>query len=334
MIKHLIDGDEFGPDFVKNVLDDAILFKNNNTIIPQLSGKILSLLFFNKSLRTRFSFLSGISKLGATAISENIDSIYGLEYGDNVIMNDKNPEHIKDMMSVLSRYSDIICLRDSLLSKSENICLREMKNNIYDDTNIKNIASYSKKPIINMESDAAHPMQGFADAMTMIEKLGSLKNKKICLTWVPHVKKLPIATPQSQLLMPAILGADVVLACPKDCILSDRYINKYKNHANSFKITHIQDEGIQDADVVIAKSWSSIENNELDPYSDEMKRWILNAKKMELTNKDSGYFTHCMPIRRNVEVDDDVIDGSKSIMLDVAENRMWVQMAVINLMLK
>lgn len=334
MIKHLIDGDEFGYEFVQKVLHDAILFKNDNTKIPKLNNKILSLLFFNKSLRTRFSFLSGISKLGATAISENLDSIYGLEHGDNVVMNGKNPEHIKDMMLVLSRYSDIICIRDSLLSKSENIDLRQIKKNICDDSNIRKIATYSKKPIINMESDAAHPMQGFADIMTMIEKFGSLKNKKVCLTWVPHIKKLPIATPQSQLLMPAILGADIVLACPKECILSERYLAKYKKYANSFKITHIQSEGIKDADVVIAKSWSSIENNEFDPYSDEMKKWILDEEKMKFTNKNNGYFTHCMPIRRNVEVSDGVIDGSKSMMIDAAENRMWVQMSVINLMLQ
>jgi N-acetylornithine carbamoyltransferase len=332
-MKHLIDGDEFGIDFVKEVINNAISFKKNKKSIPNHYGKVISLMFFNKSLRTRFSFISGIFRMGATPICENLDGIYSLEKNIGAVMNQDNPEHIKDMMAVISRYSDIICIRDSLLSKG-GVIDKFNKEDIVSDKNIREMASYSEKIIINMESDSAHPMQGMADAMTMMEKATSIKKKKICLTWTPHIKKLPIATPQSQLLMPAMLGADITLACPKGCELSDVYMEKIKNYANSFTICNNQEDGIEDADFVIGKSWSSLTDDNFSPYSSENQKWMLDQNKMNLAKKDLGYFSHCMPIRRNVEVSDDVIDGKKSIMLDVAENRMWLQMAVIDKLLK
>ena len=328
MVMHYLCGDEFGGGFVESVVREAVLFKTGRVGVPQYPGKVVGLLFFNKSFRTRFSFISAVAKLGVSVVSEDVGKMYGLEYDEGVVMNGDRPEHVRDMMAVLSRYVDVIGIRNSSLSRGDNV---GVVDDIAGDVLMKKFASYATKPVVNMESEAAHPMQGLADVMAMYERFGDLRGKKVCVTWVPHVKKLPVATPQSQLLMPALMGADVVLTHPMGFELTDDCLAKVKAHAGSFSVSCDQEEGLRGADVVVAKSWASLSGVSDGEFSTMHSDWMLSGEKMKVTN--NGCFSHCMPIRRNVEVTDEVIDSDRSMMLDVAENRLWVQVAVLNRLL-
>lgn len=336
-MKHYIVGDEFGVDFVKKVIDDAIEMKKDTSKIPNLSGKSALFLFFNKSLRTRLSFSYGAQKMGMNTMCEDIDGMYAFETKDVEKMNGDKPEHVKEAAKVMSRYVDLIGIRNSAFiggndGKGVNI------ESLLADEFINTFAKYSRSPIVNMESDMYHPMQGLADVMTIKEKLKTLEGKKIVVTWVPHIKHLPIATPQSQLLTPAIMGANVVLACPNGFELSEHCMSKVEKYAGSCKVENNQEEALKNADVVIAKSWLSLKSLENgfkvfgDDYYNAHASWMLDSKKMSLTN--NALFMHCLPMRRGVEVTNEVVDSNNSVIIDEAENRMWAQMSLMDSLLK
>ena len=356
MNKNFIIGDEFGVDFIKKVISDAILFKNDIIKIPKHDKSAL-FLFFNKSLRTRMSFMFAAQQMGMQTVCEDILNLYSFEM-ENVPMNSDKPEHIKDAARVMSRYADVIGIRNSCFIGGGKLPKNSSVEDVISDKFINIFAKYATSPVINMESDAYHPMQGLALIMSIFEKIPTtsgfesqfseyneferkfdeFKTKKIVLTYAPHTKHLPIATPQSQLLAPAMMGSNVILTCPKGFELSDVCLEKVCKYASSFKIIHNQDEALQGADFVIAKSWLSIDNltngnlEESDIYYEKYKNWQLTESKMNLTN--NALFSHCLPVRRDVEVTSSVLDSKNSMIIDEAENRMWVQMSLINSLFK
>lgn len=295
---------------------------------PALAGKSVALLFFNPSLRTRVTMELAVQRLGGTAMTLNVGAdSWSLEHRDGAIMNAGKTEHIKDAAKVLSRYVSAIGVR----------CFPTMEHPEEDlaDAVITSFKRHATVPVINLESAMHHPCQALADAMTIIEKRGSVKGQRVVLTWAPHPKALPTAVPNSFLLMSAQLGADVVLCHPKEFPLPGRVVETAARLADRtgriFRIVDNQPEAFVGAQVVYAKSWGSVAY--YGKWSEETRVrtnyavWQIDDAKMRAT-KDA-IFLHCLPVRRNVEVADGVLDGPRSVVYDEAENRLWVQMALL-----
>lgn len=335
-MKHFITGLEFSKEELQQIINLAIDFKNGKNI-PDLKGKILTAIFSNPSLRTRLSFESGMKKLNGDVNILNSSDSWEFEYEDAVVMNGSKQEHIKEAAKVISRYTDLIALRKSdLMTKGSFAAVSDSWEQLKKDEGINQLAKYADKPVINMESNMFHPCQAMADMMTIQEKLGIFKNKKYLLTWAPHPKALPLATPHSQMLLPAIMGMDVTVACPEGFELDSDVVDLAKNRGGKIIYQHDQKKAFEDADIVVAKSWASLKYfgkwEEESEYRKKFMNWTVDSQKMSLTN--NAFFMHCLPVRRNVVVTDEVLDRKNSIVIDEAENRMWVQMAIITKLLE
>lgn len=339
MKSNFITGAELELSEQQKIIDLAISYKKKKDL-PNYAGKILTLLFANPSLRTHLSFESGMKKMGGGVNTLQLAGSWQFEYRDGAIMNGNTQEHIKEAAAVISRYSDIIGLRNSQLITTASTHNQSSKwEDLRKDEAINQLAAYATKPVINMESNMYHPCQSMADMMTMQENLGKVKKEKYVLTWVPHIKALPLATPHSQFLTPSIFGMDVVLAMPEGFSLDEEVMavakEKSKQAGGSITISHNQKEALKDAKVIVAKSWASLkyfgEWEKESAYRKQFEDWIIDEEKMKITN--NAIFMHCLPLRRNVEVSDSVLDGPASKIIDEAENRMWVQMAIISYIL-
>ena len=340
-MKHFIDGTELTDTEIQNVVKTALAWKKDPTKVAEIKNKIATLLFSNPSLRTRLSFESGIKKLKGNVNIIDLGSAWNLEYNTGTVMNTDAQEHIKEAAKVVSRYSNILGLRNSaLMTKTQTNQNSTTYRDMAADTPIRNFAKYATVPVINMESNMHHPCQGLADVVTMQEALGTTKNKKYVLTWAPHPKALPLATPHSQLLLPSRFGLDITLVHPPGFDLDPEIIKKSKNYAESsggsLTQTNNQETAFQDADIIMAKSWASQANfGDWTAESTHRKKyldWQITEEKMKKTKK--AKFCHCLPVRRNVVVSDKVLDSTSSIVIDQAENRMWAQMALIEFLLK
>ena len=242
---------------------------------------------------------------------------------------------------MISKYSDAIAIRSSdlITSNSESVQVSSW-DKLKQDTVLKSFMKYSQVPVINMESNVYHPCQELGDAMTIKEKLGNPKKKKYVLTWVYHPKALPMATPNSQLLSACDLGMNVVVVHPKGWELDKGILKvmeqKAKKAGGNFQVSHSQKEAFKEADVICVKSWGALKfygNWEKEKkIREQHKDWIVTQEKMVKTN--NAIFMHCLPVRRNVEVTDEVIDSKNSVVIDEAENRMWAQMAILRSLIK
>lgn len=284
-----------------------------------LSGKSICMFFYNPSTRTRNSTEVAAYQLGMHPTFNSIkDSWIG--YGS---------ESIKDTANVLARYYDAIGIRIFPVSV----------NWIYKQGNkiLRDFAHYSQIPIISFEDDQFHPLQAITDIFTIQEKLKTIKNKKIVISWAYHPKPLPISVPNSILLISTRFGMDVTLTHPKHYELDEEILNMARKNAldsgGSLTCSNNIKEGYENADVVYIKSWGSLkhygdakEEKKLRlPYRDS---WRINTKYLELT-KNESILMHCLPIRRNIVADDEVVDGSHSIVYDQAENRLYTIKALL-----
>jgi len=281
-----------------------------------LDGKSVALVFFNPSLRTRVSFEVGIAELGGQAVTMSVGSeSWSLEYKENAVMDQDKTEHIKDAAQVLSRYVDAIAVRSfpGLKSYDEDMA----------DPVIGAFRKYSKVPVINMESALWHPCQAMADALTTQEKLGKIKGKKVTLTWAYHPKALPMAVGNSFAAIMSQLGADLTIAHPPEFALPEAFL---RSLPRAPRIVHSKDEGLDGAQVVYAKSWGGASYygkwEEEKKVREGLKSWICDSVPKGAT------FMHCLPVRRNVEVADAVLDASA--IYDEAENRLHVQKAILS----
>jgi len=281
-----------------------------------LDGKSVALVFFNPSLRTRVSFEVGIAELGGQAVTMSVGSeSWSLEYKENAVMDQDKTEHIKDAAQVLSRYVDAIAVRSfpGLKSYDEDMA----------DPVIGAFRKYSKVPVINMESALWHPCQAMADALTTQEKLGKIKGKKVTLTWAYHPKALPMAVGNSFAAIMSQLGADLTIAHPPEFALPESFL---KSLPRAPRIVRSKEEGLDGAQIVYAKSWGGASYygkwEEEKKVREGLKSWICDSVPKGAT------FMHCLPVRRNVEVADAVLDASA--IYDEAENRLHVQKAILS----
>ncbi len=336
-IKHFYNTADFNRVDILNLVNLALDIKTGKQT-KYLSGKSLAMLFFNPSLRTRISFAVAMQRLGGLAFDIPIKEggSYTFEFEDGVVMDKTTIEHVKEAACVLSRFCDCLAIRASdLITSSKDSVAVPSWQDMKKDKVIKSFMKYAGVPVINMESNVFHPCQGLGDALTIKEKLGATLGKKYVLTWVYHPKALPMATPNSEILSACDLGMNVVVTHPKGWELDTEIIQTMEKRAQksggSISYTNDMEIGLQDASIVCAKSWGSLKYygnwDEETKLRNGLKHWIVDREKMNLTN--NAYFMHCLPVRRNVEATDEVIDSKNSIVIDQAENRLWVQMAIL-----
>jgi N-acetylornithine carbamoyltransferase len=337
--KHFYNTADFSQKEINYLIDLALKMKKGQ-FKKSFPNKSLAMLFFNPSLRTRLSFTIAMQKLGGLAVDFPIKGGYTFEYSIGKVMDKDTIEHVKDAAKVISRYCNLIAVRSSELitSGSESVKVSSWSE-LKKDKTIKSFMKYADVPVINMESNVYHPCQGLGDAITIKEELGKTKKKKYVMTWVYHPKALPMATPNSQILSACDLGMDVTVAHPKGWELDSEILKtmdqRAKNSGGNFQISNSQNEACKEASVVCAKSWGALKYygnwEEEKKIREQHKDWIVNKEKMNMTNK--AIFMHCLPVRRNVEVTDEVIDSKNSVVINEAENRMWAQMAIIKSLL-
>jgi len=289
----------------------------------------LALMFFNPSLRTRTSMELAGAQLGAhvTTLSPG-QGTWHFSFEDGAVMDGKEAEHIREAVGVLSRYYDAIGVR-VFASLSDYKKDRE-------EQLINTFADASTVPVINLESAFYHPCQALADASTIATHFnGDVKNRRFVLFWAYHPRALPMAVPNSALLMAARCGMDVTIARPDVYALDPSVMDLARNYAASHGTTVTEsndpNEALAGADVVYAKAWGGplvyTDPEEEAKTRNRLKEWRITRNLMALTNR--GTFMHCLPVRRNVVVDDDVLDGQNAIHLLQAEYRLYAQKAIL-----
>ena len=311
-----------------DLLDLAEDFKGRRNKSRPLEGRSVALVFFDPSLRTRASMEIAVYELGGNPVTLDIGKgTWNLEHREGVIMDGNKTEHIKEAARVLSRYVSAIGVR----------AFPEM--NDYDedmlDPVVKGFAKYADVPILNMESSRYHPFQALADIMTIREKLGSLTGQKAVLSWAYHPKPLPMAVPISFALITAQFGLDLTIACPPEYDLGDEIMEEISSAADKsggkVSVTRSLMEAAEGGRIIYAKSWGGKSfygrSDEDVETRHQYQKWRIDKNVMKVT--ENGYFMHCLPVRRNVVVTDEVLDGLQNAAIDEAENRLHAQKAVL-----
>ena len=300
---------------IPGLINSALNFKKFPLAQPTLGkGKRIGLIFLNPSMRTRLSTQIAAQNLGMEAIVFNASQDgWTLEFEEGAIMNGTTSEHIKDAAPILGNYFDILGVRTfpSLKNREED----------YAENIMNGFVKYSGIPVISLESATVHPLQSLTDVITISEHL-PVKDKvkpKIVLTWAPHVKPLPQCVANSFSEWVNAWGdAEFVIANPAGYDLD-------KNFTKDAAVFNTQEEALKDADFVYVKNWSNYNDyGKIIPVSED---WMLTNKKLEITN--NAKVMHCLPVRRNVELSDEVLDGAHSIVTEEAGNRVWAAQAVL-----
>ncbi|PQJ34108.1 acetylornithine carbamoyltransferase [Salinibacter sp. 10B] len=329
-LRHVLHASELDDSVWRSVLDSAVSYKENDTRTNSADGKTIGLLFFNPSLRTRTSMEVAAAHLGAdsTTLTPG-EGTWNLAWEDGAVMDGDAAEHVREAIGVLSRYHDALGVRvfasgtDYEADKSDEL--------------IRRVAEVATVPVINLESAWAHPCQAVSDASLLTDRFdGDPSGKDFVLTWTYHPKALPMAVPNSTVKMAARCGMNVTVARPESHALDDGVMEAAQSladpHGATVSATDDLDAAVKDADVVYAKSWGG-------PlvYTDPEKEaeirtssrdWRVTADRMARTT--DGAFMHCLPVRRNVVVDDAVMDGSHAVHLDQAEYRLHAQKALLD----
>ena len=297
---------------IEHTVQEAIQLKNNPYQFENLGKyKTLVMLFFNASLRTRLSTEKAAKSLGMDVMVLNINDCWNLEYDNGTIMNLAKAEHIKEAANVISQYGDIIAIR----------AFPTLTNKEKDETEqvLHSFVKYASVPIVNMESATAHPLQALADAIT-ISELKTTSRPKVVLTWAPHPKALPHAVANSFIKIMKEIDVDLLIAHPKHYELNS-------NITQDVPISYNQEEALKDADFVYAKNWSNYHDYGKIVSVDE--NWMLTNEKL-----GNAKFMHCLPVRRNFVVEDAVLDGENSLVIEQANNRTFAAQIVLKNILK
>ena len=299
----------------------ALAYKANPFADRNLGAdKRIGLLFLNPSLRTRLSTQVAAANLGMEAIVFNVDKEgWAMEFEEGAIMSGNTVEHVKDAAPILGNYFDILCIRafPSLKNKADD----------YSEEVMNAFIKFAGVPIVSLESGTLHPLQSLTDIITITENAVLQNNNsklKIVLTWAPHIKPLPQCVPNSTAQWINAWGkADFVITHPKDYELDEQF-------TKGATITHNQDEALKDADFVYVKNWSTYKDYGRIYTNDP--GWMLTEEKLKLTN--NAKVMHCLPVRRNVELSDEILDGPNSLVTTQASNRVWAAQVVLSEILK
>jgi N-succinyl-L-ornithine transcarbamylase len=298
---------------LQEIIKKALQIKENpHSETEKGKGKTIGLVFLNSSLRTRLSSQIAAQNLGLNVLTLNAaQEAWNLEFADGAVMNGDTVEHIKDAIEVLNQYCDIIAVR----------CFAGMKSK-EDDVNesiLSQFEQHAKVPVISLESATRHPLQSLADCITITENWKEERKPKVVLTWAPHIKPIAQAVGNSFAEWMQEMDVDFVIANPEGYDLD-------KNFTKAVKVIHNQDEALKDADFIYVKNWSSFDDYAKMPEVKE--NWMLTAQKLENTN--AAKVMHCLPVRRNVELSDEVMDGDHSIIYQQAKNRIFSAQAVFS----
>lgn len=329
-VRHFLSSLDWPRDELESILADARDLKATRATARRtdLAGKSVALVFFNPSLRTRTSFEIGIFEMGGHAVVlEPGKGAWPIEFQDGVVMDGEAEEHVEEVARVLSRYCDLIAVRAfPKFQKWEDD---------REDRVIQSFAKYATVPVLNMET-ITHPCQELALMLALKERLGTTDGKKFLLTWTYHPRPLNTAVANSALVIAAKFGFDVTLLCPTpEYVLDERYMDAARGYARdqgrSITISHDPDAAYAGQHVVYAKSWGALPYfgrwEAEKPIRDAHKHFIVDERKMALT--DQGYFSHCLPLRRNVKATDAVVRSERSLVIEEAENRLHVQKALL-----
>ena len=293
---------------LKKALDEAFDLKQNRYKYEHLGKhKTALLIFFNKSLRTRLSTQKAAMNLGMNVIVLDVNQgAWKLETERGVVMDGDKSEHLLEAIPVMSSYCDIIGVR--------TFARFESREEDYGESIIRQFIRYSGKPVFSMESATVHPLQAFADLIT-IEEYRKKNRPKVVMTWAPHPKALPQAVPNSFAQWMLAADIDFVYTCPEGYELDPQFVGDQKPEYDQMK-------ALKDADFVYAKNWSCPGVTRPDSYGKVLSKdmsWMVDANHMAVT--DNAFFMHCLPVRRNMIVSDEVIEAPTSLVIPEAANR-------------
>lgn len=311
---------------IKQFVNDALALKANPYAHQNLGkNKTLGLVFMNPSLRTRLSTQKAALNLGMNVMVMNLDKEgWALETQDGVVMNGTTVEHIREAAAVMGEYCDILGLRS--FPKLQN------REEDYSEDFFNKFVKYCAVPVVSLESATRHPLQSFADLVTIHEtwnplRVGANDKPKVVLAWAPHIKPLPQAVPNSFAEWMCRAQAegmlDFTIAQPAGFELEESF-------TTGAKISHNLDEAIANADYIYVKNWSSYKD--YGKLLDFPEGWMMNNDKLKLTN--NAKVMHCLPVRRDLELSSEILDGPNSLVIHEAGNRLWAAQAVIKAMLE
>jgi N-succinyl-L-ornithine transcarbamylase len=298
------------------LIDETLLLKKDPLAFNELGkNKTIVMLFFNPSLRTRLSTQKAAMNLGMQVMVMNISNDgWVLEFEDGSVMKNSAAEHIKEAAQVVSQYCDILAIRAfaSLNNKKED----------YEEKVIEGFVKYATVPIVSLESATEHPLQALADALTITEHQNKSK-PKVVLSWAPHPKALPQAVANSFVKIMKLKGVDLVVTHPYGYELKEEI-------TKNVTIEYNQDKAFDNADFIYTKNWSAYTDYGKVLTKDE--NWMITKNKMQITNK--AKFMHCLPVRRNVVVTDEVIDSENSLVIEQANNRTFAAQIILKKILE
>ena len=306
---------------IKQLLTDALSLKENPYCLQDLGkNKTLGLVFLNPSLRTRLSTQKAALNLGMNVMVMNMDKEgWALETQDGIVMNGSTVEHIREAAAVMGQYCDILGLRSfpKLVNRDED----------YNEDFFNKFIKYCGVPVVSLESATRHPLQSLADLVTIKETWKGANKPKVVLAWAPHIKALPQAVPNSfaEWMCKAQEDGmiDFTIAQPAGYELNEDF-------TTGATITHNLDEALEGADYIYVKNWSSYkEYGQVLPYPEG---WMINNEKLKGTN--DAKVMHCLPVRRDLELSSEILDGPNSLVIHEAGNRLWAAQAVLKQLLE
>lgn len=303
---------------INAIVEKALLYKADPFKDKTIGvNKRIGCLFLNPSMRTRLSTQIAAQNLGMEAIVFNVGSEgWSLEFEEGAIMNGSTVEHVKDAAPIMGNYFDILAIRTfpTLKSREED----------YREQYIQQFIKYAGIPIVSLESATLHPLQSLTDVITIKETFREPRRPKIVLTWAPHVKPLPQCVANSFAQWINAWGeAEFVITHPNGYELAEQF-------TNGARIVHDQNEALKEADYIYVKNWSAYQDYGQVLSTDPS--WMLTNDKLKLTN--NAKVMHCLPVRRNIELSDEILDGPNSIITREASNRVWAAQAVLNEILR
>ena len=315
-MKHFTSMKQLGD--LRKALEEAAYVKANPFADQALGhNKTVLLVFFNNSLRTRLSTQKAALNLGMNPIVLDVNQgAWKLETGRGVVMDGDKSEHLLEAIPVMGCMCDMIGVR--------SFARFESREDDYNEVILNQFIQYSGKPVFSMEAATRHPLQTFADIITIEEHKEKVR-PKVVMTWAPHPKALPQAVPNSFAEGMSMTDYDFVIANPEGYDLAPEFVG-------NAKVTHNQDEALEGADFVYAKNWAPYEADNYGKVINYDMNWTVTAKKMALTN--NAFFMHCLPVRRNMIVTDEVIESPRSLVIPEAANRIVSAQAVLKMLLQ